>query len=421
MFDVAQMWFENLGINGAVDSGMVFALKAVAIFVLSFTANTVAKKFILRIFHAIILRTKNKWDDLVVEKKVFVLLSHLAPAWVIYIGVLVLFPQSDVFIEWVQRCAVAYMIIVGFMVVNSLLSVGMEIYQKFEVSRRRPIKGYVQVLRMGLCFLCCVFVVAALLNKSPWGLLSVFGGLTAVLMLVFKDTILGFVASIQLMGNNMVARGDWIEMPDFGADGDVIDISINTVKVQNWDKTITTIPTYALITHSFKNWEGMSRSGGRRIKRAFYIDMNTIKFCTLDMIEKFKRFEFLKDYVEAKEKEIEEANQKGRVDVSELVNGRRMTNIGTFRAYIIEYLKCHPKIHNNMTFLVRHLTPTDHGLPIEVYVFSNDQVWANYEAIQADIFDHILAVVPEFGLRVFQQPSGYDFQGFSIGNTKSTN
>jgi len=412
MFETVQKWIESLGINIAVASGIMFVLKAAAIFVFSFVANFVAKKFILRILHALIRKTKNEWDDIIIEKKVFELLSHIAPAWVIYLGVLILFPQSDVFIEWIQRCAVVYMLIVGFMVITSLLNAGLEIYNKFDISRRRPIKGYVQIFKIGLYFLCCIFIVATLLNKSPWGLLSVLGGLTAVLMLVFKDTILGFVASIQLMGNNMVLRGDWIEMPEFGADGDVIDISINTVKVQNWDKTITTIPTYALIANSFKNWEGMMRSGGRRIKRAFYIDINTIKFCTSDMIEKFKRFGYLKEYILDKEKEIAEANQKNQIDTSELVNGRRLTNIGTLRAYIIEYLKRHPKIHNNMTFLVRHLSPTDHGVPIEVYVFSNDQAWANYEAIQADIFDHIFAVVPEFGLKIFQQPSGNDLGKF---------
>ena len=410
MFNSIQIWIESLGINAAVASGIVIILKAAAIFILSFIANMIAKRVIVQVVHAIILKTKNKWDDLIIQKKVFELLSHMAPAWVIYVGVLVFFPQSDIFVEWIQRCAVVYMIIVGFMVINSILQVSVEVYQTFEVSRKRPIKGFIQVLQIASYFLCFIFVIATLLNKSPWGLLSLFGGLTAVLLLIFKDTILGFVANIQLMGNKMIARGDWIEMPSFGADGDVIDISINTVKVQNWDKTITTIPTYALITNSFKNWEGMSRSGGRRIKRAFFIDVHTIQFCTEAMINKYKRFEYLKEYIVSKEQEINEDNQKQNIDTSELVNGRRMTNVGTFRAYIIEYLKRHPKIHDKMTFLVRQLAPTDHGLPIEIYVFSNDQNWVNYEAIQADIFDHIFAVLPEFELRVFQQPSGFDFQ-----------
>jgi miniconductance mechanosensitive channel len=229
-------------------------------------------------------------------------------------------------------------------------------------------------------------------------------------MLVFKDTILGFVASIQLSGTDMVRIGDWIEMPSHGADGDVIDISIHCVRVQNWDKTIATIPTYALVSNAFKNWRGMSESGGRRIKRAINIDMNSIRFVTDKELESMSSISLITDYVQGKQKEIEEYNQEHNVDTSVLINGRRQTNIGIFRAYIISYLRHHPKINQNMTFLVRQLKPTEHGLPIEIYVFSSDKVWANYEAIQADIFDHLLAALPVFDLRIFQVPSGYDFR-----------
>jgi miniconductance mechanosensitive channel len=228
-------------------------------------------------------------------------------------------------------------------------------------------------------------------------------------MLVFKDSILGLVGGIQLTANNMVHIGDWIEMPKYGADGDVIDISLTTVKVQNWDKTISAIPAYALISDSFKNWRGMSESGGRRIKRSINIDMNTVKLCDPMMLDKFRRIEHIAEYIDAKQSEIDEYNAAANIDNTEMVNGRRMTNVGTFRAYVVAYLKNHPKINQNMTFLVRQLKPTECGLPIEIYVFSSDKVWANYEAIQADIFDHILAVIPEFGLRVFQNPTGSDF------------
>ena len=233
--------------------------------------------------------------------------------------------------------------------------------------------------------------------------------MAAVLMLVFKDTILGFVASIQLSANKMVKPGDWIEMPSHNADGTVEDISLNTVKVRNWDKTIATVPTYALVSESFRNWKGMEESGGRRIKRSINIDMNSVRFVDEDMVKKFRNISLLKEYIENKEIEIIQYNKEKQIDDSVLVNGRRMTNLGTFRKYVEEYLHNHPKIHNEMTFLVRHLQPTERGLPIEIYVFSNDQAWANYEAIQADIFDHILAVIPEFGLKVFQNPSGSDF------------
>jgi miniconductance mechanosensitive channel len=233
--------------------------------------------------------------------------------------------------------------------------------------------------------------------------------MAAVLILVFKDTILGFVASIQLSANKMVNIGDWISMPDYNADGDVIDISLNTVKVQNWDKTIATIPTYALVSDSFNNWKGMEESGGRRIKRSLNIDMKSVGFLDSEQVEKFRKYHLLKDYITTKEKEITDYNKANKLDEDTVTNGRKMTNLGTFRVYLENYLHKHPKINQDMTFLVRHLQPSEMGIPMEIYVFSNDQAWANYEAIQADIFDHVLAVLPEFGLKVFQNPTGDDF------------
>jgi miniconductance mechanosensitive channel len=255
-----------------------------------------------------------------------------------------------------------------------------------------------------------IMIISIFSGKAPSLLLGGLGAMAAVLILVFKDTILGFVASIQLSANKMVNVGDWISMPKYNADGDVIDISLNTVKVQNWDKTIATIPTYALVSESFNNWKGMEESGGRRIKRSINIDMNSVGFLDAEQIEKFRKYYLLKDYINRKEKEISEFNKSLKLEGDQVTNGRKMTNLGTFRKYLEEYLKQHPKIHQDMTFLVRHLQPSDKGLPIEIYVFSNDQAWANYEAIQADIFDHILAIIPEFGLRVFQNPTGSDFR-----------
>jgi miniconductance mechanosensitive channel len=240
--------------------------------------------------------------------------------------------------------------------------------------------------------------------------------MTAVLSLVFKDTILGFVAGIQLSANNMLSVGDWLEMPKFGADGDVIDISLTTVKIRNWDNTITTIPAYALISDSFKNWRGMSESGGRRIKRAVYIDATSVKFLSPDDIIRLRRAALLSDYIEKKIVEIEADNKQAGVDLSSPVNGRRLTNLGTFRAYLRMYLQQHKSIHPNMTQIVRQLAPEAHGIPLEIYAFSNDTRWAYYEAIQSDIFDHIFAIVPEFGLRIYQTPSGYDVQ--QIGTAK---
>ena len=259
-------------------------------------------------------------------------------------------------------------------------------------------------------FLAGIFVISILLNKTPVYLLSGVGALAAVLMLVFRDSILGFVAGIQLAANRMVSVGDWIEMPKYGADGDVLEVALTTVKVQNWDKTITTIPTYALISESFKNWRGMSESGGRRIKRAVNIDMSSIRFSDEEMLGRYEKIQYISEYIESKKHELEAFNQSENVDNASLANGRRMTNIGTFRAYVVAYLGNHPMINSDMTFLVRQLQPGQYGLPIEIYVFCSDKDWANYEAIQADIFDHILAVMPEFDLRVYQNPTGADFR-----------
>ncbi|MCK4853828.1 MAG: mechanosensitive ion channel, partial [Bacteroidales bacterium] len=288
-----------------------------------------------------------------------------------------------------------------------------QIYLTTPISQGRPIKGYVQVVKIIIYFIAIILIIASLTKESPGKLLTGLGAMAAVLMLVFKDTILGFVASIQLSANKMVVPGDWISMPSHNADGTVLDISLNTVKVQNWDKTIATVPTYALVSESFQNWKGMEESGGRRIKRSINIDMNSVRFVDDELADRFKKIQFLKDYVVSREAEIIKYNEEHKIDGSILVNGRRMTNLGTFRKYIEEYLHRHPKIHNDMTFLVRQLQPDERGLPIEIYVFSNDQAWANYEAIQADIFDHILAVIPEFELRVFQSPSGRDFQNLA--------
>lgn len=406
-------WFQALEISLESNTLVSFSTKLLLIVLISILSNFIAKRILVAGLHKLIQITDTKWDDILVEKNVFVLLSHLAPAWVIYSGVFLAFPNQTQLVIWLQRLSMVYMIMVGVAVVNALLTALHDIYRTNKKNRKKPIKGYIQAIRIILYFIGGILSLSVLLDRSPWGFLSVFGGMTAVLILVFKDTILGFVASIQITSNDMVEVGDWIEMPKYGADGDVIDVSINTVKVQNWDKTITTIPTYSLVSNSFKNWRGMRLSGGRRIKRAVFIDMNTIRFCDEEMIKRFEKFKFLQDYLKRKTKELDEYNKEKGFSSSELINGRRMTNVGTFRAYVIEYLRQHPKIHNDMTFLVRQLNPTESGLPIEIYVFSNDQEWANYEAIQSDIFDHIFAVVPEFGLRVFQNPSGYDFRNFN--------
>ena len=379
------------------------------ILIVAWLSNYVAKKIMVVWIERIAKKSKTVWDDIFVERKLFNHLAHLAPALVIYYSLGYVISNADTTELVLRTGVVIYMLIVIILVINSFLSGAEDIYMTLPVSKDRSIKGFIQIAKIIVYFVGIILIISLIIGKSPLKLFAGLGAIAAVLLLVFKDTILGFVASIQLSANNMVKLGDWISMPNHNADGTVIEITLNTVKVQNWDKTIATVPTYALVSESFTNWRGMEESGGRRIKRHINIDMNSVGFLTQQQKDKFRKFYLLKDYIETKETEINEYNESLGVDHSIVVNGRRMTNLGTFRKYLEAYLKNHPKIHNEMTFLIRQLQPGETGIPIEVYVFSNDQAWANYEAIQADIFDHILSIIPEFGLRVFQSPSGADF------------
>ena len=409
MLEILRNWIVGQGLDSSAADvlarGFIFAL----IIVLSLIAGLLAKRFILKGIASIIGRTATQWDDVVLREKVFNRLAYLAPAIVLYLFVPIPLAGYDWVISPIRGMLLIYMIAVGILALDSFLNATLAIYNSYEISKEIPIKGFIQVIKITIYFIGGIFIISILLNKTPVYLFSGLGALTAVLMFIFKDAILGFVAGIQLTANRMVANGDWIEMPKYGADGDIIEVALTTVKVQNWDKTITTIPTHALITESFKNWRGMSDSGGRRIKRSVSIDVNTIRFCTEEMLDRFSKIKYISSYIEKKKTEMQEHNNLEQVDSSSLVNGRRMTNIGTFRAYVEAYLKNHPSVNQEMTFLVRQLAPTEHGLPIEIYVFSKDKAWANYENIQSNIFDHIMAVVPEFDLQLFQDPSGRDF------------
>jgi len=405
-------WLEGLGVSSQIAVLLENISVFLVIVLLAFLADRITKGILIRVIKVLVQRSKNKYDDILLKKKVFTRLAHIAPALVVNATV-IYFVDASGLMEFIQVLTKFYIILVAALVVDSLLSALHEIYTQLPISSGRNIKGYVQLVKI-IAYIIAVLVVISILTKQPiGGLLAGLGAFAAVLILVFRDTILGLVASIQLSGNKMVNVGDWISMPKYNADGDVIDISLNTVKVQNWDKTIATIPTYALVQDSFNNWKGMEESGGRRIKRSINIDMQSVHFVDNETLQKYKKIRVLKEYIEEKEKEIEAFNKKVGVDTSDAINGRRITNLGTFRIYLEKYLQNHPKIHKDMTFLVRHLQPTEKGIPIEIYVFSNDQAWANYEAIQADIFDHVLAVIPEFGLRVFQNPTGEDWRSLS--------
>lgn len=416
MLELIQGWFLEQGVGVETADFAARGLAFIGVIILSIMANFVVKRLILAGLRYSILHTHTKWDDILLERKVLDRLANIAPAVVIYAltpSVLAEYGQLTTFVAGV---ALVYMIVIGVLVLDSLLNVGVDIYYLRRDGDNVPITGFVQAVKLILYFLGIILIISVIIGRTPLYIFSGLGALTAVLMLIFKDPILGFVAGIQLTANKMLARGDWIEMPRYDADGDVFEIALTTVKVRNWDKTITTIPTYALITESFRNWRGMQESGGRRIKRSIYIDLNTIQFCTAEMLERFSRIQYVSDYIAGKKEEVAQTNGgDGSAPVQEdesVVTGKLLTNAGLFRAYVLEYLKHHPQINQEMTVMVRSLAPTEHGLPIEVYAFSKDKVWANYEAIQAEIFDHIVAVVPEFDLKIFQNPAGSDMRHF---------
>ena len=410
MLEIVSEWFASLGASAATADVVAVLAVFMLIVALSLLADFVTRRLVLRGAAALITRTSTTWDDKVLRHNVLGRIARLAPALVFYTLVPLAFEGHDGLVSLVMTAIELYVIVVVVLAFDALLSAATDIYQTFEVATRVPIKGFVQVARLLLYFVGGLILLSVVLDKTPLILLSGLGAFTAVLMIIFRDAILGFVAGIQLTANQMVAIGDWIEMPKYQADGDVIEVSLTTVKVQNFDKTITTIPTYALISESFKNWRGMSDAKGRRIKRAVNIDLNSIKFCTPEMLSRFEEIEFISAYMQQKKEELAEYNAQLPDSTDQMVNGRHLTNVGTFRAYVLAYLQNSPNVRKDMTLLVRQLAPTEAGLPIEVYVFSNDTRWPVYESIQADIFDHILAVAPAFDLRVFQNPSGNEFR-----------
>jgi len=352
-------------------------------------------------------KTSNRIDDILIEKGLFNRLSYIFPL-IIFYNLFNSFIGSYLLINRLVLFLIATVVVASL---NSLLNVINDIYNQSKYSNAINIKSYFQILRLVINLFSVIILIAILSGQSPFYLLSGIGALTAVLMLVFKDTILSFVSTIQINSNNLFKIGDWIEAPQFGADGDVIDIALHTIKIQNWDKTISIIPTHKLIDSSFKNWRGMSDSGGRRIKRSINIDMNSIKFCNHELIEKLKAVNLISEYINSKLSSIDKHNAE--LNIESLINGRALTNIGTYRAYIKAYLKSNKHIHDEMTFLVRQLSPTEKGLPIEIYVFSNNTDWIEYEEIQSDIFDHLLAVLNQFELKIYQHPSGNDISKFS--------
>jgi len=384
----------------------IFAALLALVVIVALEVST--KRVLLGFISRFAAKTATTLDDILVRYNVFSGLARLVPPVLLHLlsdPVLQFFPDL---IPIVKNLSVLWLtagtILVSFSALDALLE-----YSASKPSfSRLPLKSFIQVIKSLAVGIGLIVVISKLLGTSPIVFLSGLGAFTAVLLLVFKDSILGLVAGIQLSANNLVRIGDWIEMPKYGADGDVIDISLVTVSVQNWDKTISTIPAYALISEGFKNWRGMSEAGGRRMKRSVNIDMTSVRFCDPKMLSELREVRLLKEYLERKERELAEWNAEMGATENSPVNARRLTNFGTFRAYLAAYLGSHPKVNSSMTLIIRHLQPTAEGIPLEIYLFSRDTEWAKYEQVQADIMDHVLSVLPWFDLRVFQSPGGFD-------------
>lgn len=404
-----ELLISNLGVSEHWVVYFRLLVLIILLIILSSLAFLITKRVFIYYLYKVLKKSSFTWDDLFADTRAFNKLAHIAPAVIVRLMAPAIFSDFEQIFLFVIRLTDAYLIIVSMAVFFSILKVGEYTLSQHPAFKDKPLTSYFQLIRILLYVVTIILVLSVILGKSPIYFLSAFGAMTAILLLVFKDTILGLVASVQMSSNDMVRVGDWVEMPKFNADGDVIDINLNTVKVQNWDKTITTIPTYYFITDSFKNWRGMQQSGGRRIKRAIFIDAHSVKLVDAEMREKLKKIQLISNYVKNRQKEIEEFNTQHNIDSSVLINGRRLTNLGVFRKYIESYLKSHPKIKQDMTLMVRQLASENKGIPMEIYCFTKTTAWVEYESIQSDIFDHLYSTATFFDIEIFQEPGGKDF------------
>jgi miniconductance mechanosensitive channel len=403
--------FGSIGLSSVLVTFMINLVYLLFITLLAWLSDFLGRRIIHAIIRRVTERTSWEWDDIMVRRGVFRRVANLLPAIVIY-G---LFPRLFADYPWWVGMVVivmkVYMVIIAVLIINSLLNALNDVYQSFDIARNKPIRGYIQIFQILMYLFALVFIIALLINRNPLYLLTGLGAFMAILVLVFKDPIQGFVASIQLSANDMVRIGDWITMQKFGADGDVLEITLASVKIRNFDNTIVSIPTYAMITDSFQNWRGMQESDGRRFKRPLYLDMNSARFADDALLNKLKKFSLITEYIEEKQTEIDRYNEEASTtsDRPTQFYGRRQTNLGIFRAYVEAYLRNHPQVNTEMMLMVRQLQPTEKGIPLEVYAFSKIKDWVYYERLQADIFDHLISIIPEFDLRIFQEPSGRDF------------
>ena len=391
----------KMGLNVELSTAIAETISTLSLVILSMGIFFLIKFILKKTIYKIIQLSTNKYDDLLLKNKVIGRMCLLIPALItgmLIDNVLPDFPETAALL---MKLVNIFEIFICTMIISSFVSTGEDLYNMHEMSKIKPITGLIQVTKIVLYILCVLIAIAFVLGTKIGNILISLGTMSAIIILVFQDTIKGFVGSIQLSVNDMLRIGDWISIGP--ADGNVLEINLTTVKVQNWDNTITTIPTYNLVSNPFTNWRGMSESGGRRIARTINIDVNTIRYCTPEMIEKYKRYSLVKDYITQKEEDILEYNKANRIDTSEIINGRQQTNLGIFRAYIKAYLNNNPKLNHNLTMMVRQMQPTEFGVPLQIYAFSSDKKWINYEEIQSDIFDHVISAATMFDLKIYQK------------------
>ena len=408
-------WLVSIGLAQEIVPAIAFGIDICILLIVALLADVVSKRVVLRLIEKAVKKSSSTLDDIFFEKRVFDALAHLAPAIVIELGAPYVFEDYPDFIVSLSKFIQLYTIVIVLWVFSSFLDALLELSERNPYLKDKPMLSYAQLGKLLSYGIAGVMMFSILFSKSPLVVLSAFGAAGAVLIFVFKDTILGLVASIQISVNNTLRVGDWVSMEKYNADGDVIKITLNTIVIQNWDKTISTIPAYACVSDSFKNWRGMSEAGGRRIKRSVYISVTSVQFCDQGMLERFRNFQLLGDYIDARSEEIANYNKDQKIDKTYPLNGRHLTNIGVFRAYSEKYLKQNKNIRTDMTCMVRQQAPTELGIPLEVYCFTNTTEWLPYENIQSDIFDHLLAAARLFELEIFQSPSGVDFSRLKSG------
>lgn len=415
MNELIKTWLVEQGIIATYIEPSAIGIGLLLIFCIAFISYYIAKNYFLNLVTKLILKTKNTWDDALIEHKVLTRFTLLLPLILILFLTPLVLPQKIILADILILITKVLLTFQIAQSISAVLNVSKSLYHESAKQRYLPLNSIIQVIKLVVYLVTAIIIVGLIIGRSPIYLLSGLGALTAVLLLIFQDTIKGLVASIQISANKMVVTGDWIELPKYGADGDVIEIGLNTVKVQNFDKTITTIPTYALISDSFKNWRNMYHTGARRIKRTIIVDIASIDFYSLEKIDFLVNTNLLKTYLTDKKEQLaadHESLDSSVVQEGALtkINMRQLTNIGTFRAYIEMYLNQNNHICNDLTCMVRQLPATASGLPLEIYCFANTTDWIAYESIQADIFDHLFAIAPHFDIRIFQHPSGFDWQ-----------